>query len=130
MYLLPQEIEVWYVIPAIRRELATCLVREYELSYEKVGGMLGISKAAISQYIKEKRASKVKLHDKVLKEVGKACKSLNSKKSNAVGEISRILEFIKEKRIPNEICDKKVGESLKECEEFHVEGDQFSAKKI
>jgi uncharacterized protein len=56
MYSLPQEIEVWYVIPAVRRELARILTSKHGLSYEKTGNVLGISKAAISQYQKNKRA--------------------------------------------------------------------------
>jgi len=35
MYLLPQEIEVWYIIPTVRKELAKQLTKKYELSYEK-----------------------------------------------------------------------------------------------
>ena len=35
MYLLPQEIEVWYVIPAIRKELSKQLTQNYKMSYEK-----------------------------------------------------------------------------------------------
>jgi len=54
MYSLPQEIEVWYIIPAIRKELARLLTKENNLSYEKVGGYLGISKAAVSQYLSNK----------------------------------------------------------------------------
>lgn len=45
MYLLPQEIEVWYIIPAIRKELSKQLTSKYEFSYEKAGKALGISKA-------------------------------------------------------------------------------------
>ncbi|PJC44447.1 transcriptional regulator, partial [Candidatus Pacearchaeota archaeon CG_4_9_14_0_2_um_filter_39_13] len=32
MHTLPQEIEVWYIIPAIRREMAMCFSREHKIS--------------------------------------------------------------------------------------------------
>ena len=64
MYLLPQEIEVWYIIPAIRKELAKLLTQKYELSYDKAGVILGVSKAAISQYLSNKRANKIKSRNK------------------------------------------------------------------
>jgi len=47
MYMLPQEIEVWYIIPALRKELSKQLVRKYKFSYEKTGKILGITKASI-----------------------------------------------------------------------------------
>ena len=40
MYLLPQEIEVWYIIPALRKELAKQLTKKHEMSYEKAGNIL------------------------------------------------------------------------------------------
>ncbi len=58
MYTLPQEIEVWYIIPAIRKELARCLIQDHKITYEKTGNIMGITKSAISQYIRNKRATK------------------------------------------------------------------------
>jgi predicted transcriptional regulator len=74
MYLLPQEVEVWYIIPAVRKELAKLLTNKYGLSYEKAGKILGISKAAVSQYISDKRANKVKLTPETKKEAEKSAK--------------------------------------------------------
>ena len=61
MYSLPQEIEVWYIIPAIRKELARLLTGSYGMTFEKAGELLGVSKAAVSQYLSNKRASKFKV---------------------------------------------------------------------
>ena len=51
VYMLPQEVEVWYIIPAVRKEMAKLLTKEYGFSYERAGRALGISKAAVSQYL-------------------------------------------------------------------------------
>ena len=117
MYTLPQEIEVWYIIPAIRRELSKCMVKDYEVTYERVGSILGISKAAVSQYLNGKRASKIKLHPKVHDEVCKACGRLSKDKSSSVKEISTILKFIMEKSLHCEVCGEMIEGSHK-CKEF------------
>lgn len=118
MYALQQEIEVWYIIPAIRKAIAGCLVNDYNVSYEKVGKILGITKAAVSQYLKNKRAAKIKLHPKALKEVGVSCELLIKEKSNSKKEILRILRFIESKRLPSEVCDKHQNGILEDCEEI------------
>ena len=122
MYTLPQELEVWYIIPAIRRELSKCLIRDFNVSYEKVGSILGISKAAVSQYIKSKRAAKVKLPKEVSKEVSKACSSLINEKSNAVDEIQRILQFMRTKELSFEVCDDSIKGVFENCKEIKVKG--------
>jgi len=106
MYLLPQEIEVWYIIPAVRKELAKQLTKKHELSYEKAGIMLGVSKAAVSQYLSNKRANKIKLTPEVKKEVAKSAKIIAENPKTVLGEIQRILKFMKDKKCSCEVCKK------------------------
>ncbi|MBI4175979.1 MAG: helix-turn-helix domain-containing protein [Candidatus Aenigmarchaeota archaeon] len=73
--ILPQEIETWYIIPAIRRELARELVKR-GLSQRAVAARLGITESAISQYIKDKRATKVALKPEMLEEIKRTVDSL------------------------------------------------------
>lgn len=120
MYTLPQEIEVWYVIPAIRRELANCLIRNHKITYEKTGEMLGLTKAAVSQYLSSKRASKIKLHEDALKEVCKSCELIVAKKKYTNQEIMRILKFIRDKNLPCEVCNKKTQGVLEDCKEIRL----------
>jgi len=120
MYTLPQEIEVWYIIPAIRRELARCFVKDHKITYKEVGEMLGLTKASISQYLAGKRASKIKLHKKALKEVCKSCELLVAKKRYTNIEIIRILKFIRDENLPCEVCDKKTQGVLEDCKEIRL----------
>ena len=106
MYLLPQEIEVWYIIPAVRKELARLLTGKYELSYEKAGAILGVSKAAVSQYLSNKRANKIKLTLEVKREVARSAKLIAEKPRLALGEVQRILKFMKEHKCSCEVCKK------------------------
>ena len=115
MYLLPQEIEVWYIIPAIRKELARLFTQKYEMSYEKAGNILGISKAAVSQYLSNKRANKIKLSVGVKKEIAKSAKILAVNSKLAVAEMQRILKFMKDKKCSCDVCKKYNKDVLGYC---------------
>ncbi len=115
MYSLPQEIEVWYIIPMIRKTLAKHLVEDYEMSYEKTGKILGISKAAVSQYMNNKRANKIKLSTEVQEEVKKSAKILSETPKLAVMEIERILTLMKTKKCSCDVCKKYNKDVLDYC---------------
>lgn len=115
MYLLPQEIEVWYIIPAVRKELARLFTKDYGMSYEKAGKILGISKAAVSQYISNKRANKIKLTPEVKKEIAKSAKIISENHRVALGEVQRILKFMKDKKCSCEVCKKYNKDVLNYC---------------
>ena len=106
MYLLPQEIEVWYIIPAVRKELAKLFTRKYEMSYESAGKILGISKAAVSQYLSNKRANKIKLRPEVKKEIAKSAKIVAENPKLALVEMQRILKFMKDRKCSCDVCKK------------------------
>ena len=53
--IFPQEVEVWYVLPAIRKRLAMGLI-DKGMSQKEVARVMSLTEAAISQYKKEKRA--------------------------------------------------------------------------
>ena len=69
---MPQELEVWYLIPAIRKELAKIFVKEYKLSQKQVSKILDVTESAVSQYLKSKRANELKFSRKELDKVKKA----------------------------------------------------------
>ena len=115
MFKLHQEIEVWYIIPAVRKELAKLLVSKHGLSYEKTGNILGISKAAVSQYISNKRANKIMLSPKVFEEIEKSAEVLYENPKMAVHEIQKILRFIKTERVTCTVCKQYNREVLEYC---------------
>jgi len=115
MYLLPQEIEVWYIIPAVRKELAKQLTKKHELSYEKTGVILGVSKAAVSQYLSNKRANKVKLNPETKKEIAKSAKLIVENPRAAMVEVQRILKFMKDKKCSCDVCKKYNKDVLNYC---------------
>ena len=115
MYLLPQEIEVWYIIPAVRKELAKQLTKKHGLSYEKAGIILGVSKAAVSQYLSNKRANKIKIIPEVKKEIAKSARILFENPRMALDEMQRLLKYMKDSKCSCEVCKKYNKDVLKFC---------------
>jgi hypothetical protein len=52
----PCELIVWYILPAVRAELASALVAR-GMSQKEIAWRLGITQAAVSQYISKKRGN-------------------------------------------------------------------------
>ncbi|HJH31062.1 MAG TPA: transcriptional regulator [Methanosarcinaceae archaeon] len=59
----PCEIMVQKILPAIRAELARVLIVEYDCTQQKVADILGLSRAAVSQYVSEKRGAEIDFSD-------------------------------------------------------------------
>ena len=99
----PCEYIVWNVLPCIRKHLAEALHRK-GLSQREVASMLGVSDAAISQYLSDKRGSRNKFDPRVMEEIEKSADVLING-GDVVEEICRICSFIKkEKMLEEEIC--------------------------
>ena len=123
MYNLPQEIEVWYIIPAIRKEFAKVLVKKHRLTFEKAGGILGVSKAAVSQYLNKKRANLMRFTPEIKREIEKSAKSVIKNNNQAVKEIIKILNLIKQKKCACSICKKYNKGILNQCKGKLIRGE-------
>lgn len=62
----PCELVVWKVLPAIRKELSIYLVKKKRMKTKDVAKMLGITDAAVSQYIHKKRATEFALEKQLM----------------------------------------------------------------
>jgi predicted transcriptional regulator len=87
----PQEIQVWYLIPSIRKEIALAMKKE-NLPQKNIASLLGITEAAISQYSNKKRAKGIIFGKKVLDEISLAAKRI-IKGDKPTFEIQRILKL-------------------------------------
>ena len=76
----PQEIEVWYVLPTIRKELSEELVKQ-GLSQKEIALKLRLTEAAVSQYINEKRANESKLDNDMKGAIQEAAKRITNNSS-------------------------------------------------
>mgnify|MGYP001307203941 CR=1 FL=1 len=81
--MMPQEVEVFYLIPALRKELAQLFVSAHDLSQREAAALLGLTESAISQYLKDKRASGITFTAEEKKIVAKGAKKILEDKGNA-----------------------------------------------
>ena len=86
-WMMPQEVEVWYVLPSIRRELAKVMKTkvvtrtnedgekaDHKVTQKEIARMLGVTEPAITQYLLKKkgqrsRGDQVSLPDHILREI-------------------------------------------------------------
>ena len=98
---MPQEIEVWYIIPALRRELAKSMV-DLGLTQKQIAEKIGLTEAAVSQYLSSKRAKEVTFSQAVLDEIKKSAKRIVETKGNLVQEMIRLTNLTSVKHV---MCD-------------------------
>ena len=109
----PQEVEVWYVIPAIRREMAAGM-RSRGLKNMEIAKLLGVSDAAVSQYSKSKRGCAVVFPDEVKKRIGLAAERIMRKPSCLIEETQAVCDLVREKGV---LCKvhRRLCKDLEEC---------------
>ena len=87
----PCEIVVWYVIPAIRSELAKDLLA-LGMKQKDVSELMDITQPAVSQYITDKRGSGVVLSSNVKEMVNELAIQLHNGEAKKT-EIANILKL-------------------------------------
>ena len=109
----PQEIEVWYILPAIRKELVVAL-KERGKPQKEIAKLLNITEAAVSQYTKKKRGTGIDFPAE-LKEIIKKAAAEITDSSSAFHQIQKISEHIKHSKV---LCllHAQIEENLKGCE--------------
>jgi len=102
----PQEVVVWYVLPALRREFVISL-KENGLKQKEIASILGITEPAVSQYIKNKRGGNVALskdiRDNIKRKVVKINNNMEYKKA-----FQDILREVRTSRFMCSVCNKHI----------------------
>ncbi|MCK5266382.1 MAG: hypothetical protein KAR03_12305 [Candidatus Thorarchaeota archaeon] len=93
-WMMPQEVEVWYVLPALRRELAKMMKtktvprvgedgkkKEHKITQKEIAKMLGVTEPAITQYLLKKkgrrsRGDQVTIPEKFIAELEKSADAM------------------------------------------------------
>ena len=132
--LLPAEIESKTLIPALRAIIAKTLAEKHEIREEIISKMLGVTQAAISNYIRGTRGDpelikKLLAEKQVSKMINDICDNLSSDKAYTPSSLSKFIglcNYIKSSLL---ICDihhnleSDIDEAIcKECENMLVKG--------
>ena len=109
---LPQELEVWYVIPAIRKEI-TIVMQSNGLKQVEIAKRLGLTKAAVNQYLSNKRGNELKLNNKIKKQIIESTLRINNEFDSA-REIQHLINIAREEKI---VCQvhRNLDNSKKSC---------------
>jgi predicted transcriptional regulator len=93
-WMMPQEVEVWYVLPAIRRELAKLMKnkvvprvgedgkkKDHKITQKEIAKMLGVTEPAITQYLLKKqgrrsRGDQVVIPERFMSELNKSADAM------------------------------------------------------
>ncbi len=87
---------MWHGLPVIRKEIAVSLVYEFGLSQRQAAIKLGITPAAVSQYLSKKRGNISITDPLILSEINKAAEKIVTNGHTIVLiETCRICRFMK-----------------------------------
>ncbi len=89
----PQEVMVWYILPAIRREITNSLIYDHNLPQKEIAHRFGLTEPAISQYKKGARGD-IEFSPEVLARVKEAARKIAEEGSRAPREVQKVLRFI------------------------------------
>lgn len=108
--LLPSEIESKSLIPAIRAILSKKLIRDYNLKEETVAKLLGITQAAVSNYIRGIRGdislvTKLENNPEVMKMINDISKDLSTNKAYLPSTMTKFIQLCNYMRYTFIICD-------------------------
>lgn len=110
---MPQEVEVWYLLPAIRREFAREMAKR-GIKQREISERMNITEAAVSQYISSKRASGVRFSRTIMDEIRRSVERV-IRNNNIMVEMQRICKLCRDDKTLCRI-HKKHGRVPKGCE--------------
>ncbi len=97
---MPQEIEVFYTLPAIRREMAISM-KASGRKQKDIAKLLCVEESTISQYLKDKRAAKIRLEERFRKDVAKSAERIASQ-ADFIKEAQRLLAIMRKRTFCSE----------------------------
>ncbi len=112
----PCEIIMWYILPSIRKEIAKAMIKNHGLNQKEAAKRLGITDAAISQYLSAKRG-KVKITDPdILRNIKISAKRIiEGNEKNLIEETCRICGLLRKSKTFSDICKVHLGDLAFAC---------------
>jgi len=104
---------VWQLLPVLRKEIALSMIKNFGLSKKETSQKLGISQAAISQYLSGKRG-KIHITDvKIIEEINISAKKIIKQGDKiTASEICRLCKIFLSKQTNQNICNSCKDENI------------------
>ena len=124
MFKFPCEIIIQFVLPAMRKEMVLWFKDEKKLKQREIAKILGITDAAVSQYVKGKRGAKFQFDANAKKKIKEMCNELynhyqeHKKNHNGSEFMANACEICKELRSSKALCHlhNEIGIDIGNCE--------------
>lgn len=105
------EYMMWNGLPVIRKQIAESMIKDYGLTQKEAAEKLGITPAAVCQYISKKRG-KLKINDDIVLEEIKVSANniINNGNGNVVNETCRICKILRSRpefKLVCKACDEE-----------------------
>ncbi len=115
--LQPQEIEVYYIIPTIRKHLAYAL-KKRGMTQKDIAKLFMVRESTVSQYFNSKRASLVSFNPRVIEELEKSAEKIKNN-LDMIKETQKLLKVVRETRT---LCDihKKFSNINFDCDPYET----------
>lgn len=92
----PCEYMQWQGLPLIRKELVKCMISNYCMNQKEAADMMGLTPAAVSQYLSRKRGRISIIDDAIVSEINiSAGKIVNKGPTIVIKEICRICKILR-----------------------------------
>jgi len=87
---------MWNGLPVIRKEIAVSMINDYGLNQKETAEKLGITPAAVCQYLSKKRGSPHIFNEIILSEIKLSAKNIiDNGNGNIIPETCRICKLVK-----------------------------------
>ncbi len=113
----PQEIQVWHILPALRKHIALGL-KEKKLKQKDIASLLGLTESAISQYLKKKRGNEIIFPNEIKKEISLSVEKISENKTTVHKEIQKLIRKMDRSGFLCNICHCYLGTDIS-CDVCH-----------
>jgi uncharacterized protein len=96
---MPCEVMMWDGLPVIRKEIAISLIQQFGISQRQAAEKLGVTPAAVCQYLAKKRGSTVISDSDIRLEIAAAAQRIHRDDGAVVIETCRICRLCAEKNV-------------------------------
>jgi|SRR3989344_2783426 len=114
----PQEVEVFYLLPAIRRDMAIAL-KQAGQDQKHIAKILGVSEPSVSHYFNLKRGADVVFSEEVKKEIKKSVETIKTPQ-DTIKATQKLLRLIHSHKQVCQVCkdlNKSISKTCEACYE-------------